>query len=562
MIAVGGMLVLTLSVGASFWYHISKAAGAMDIEFTILIVLFASLLPTTILYALRLRWSYAAGILVCVGFFVPLAIMVYENVLFFSLSLYNVLFLFVLLLSWVVIVMSIRLLRSHPPTRWWHVVLGIIGVLLVAAVSLQVANANIDRILALNGRLAMERIRRGLAELDTMDEKIAYLMEQGDLPGLTVGIVVDDQLVWTAAYGEGITEDALVNIGSISKSVTATAILQLVERGLIDLQADVNEYLPFSVRHPDHPDAPITTAMLLSHKSCLGNYTPTYYAHKNRDTFFEWSVAKRGRGPIRGNVIPGDDPDDTTLFEGVLNPGSSYYAPEIWLDCRPGLTFNYSNMGYDLLSYLAEVVSGQSFDQVLQEGIFDPLGMAHTARLNEDPAYPQATPHERVYTIFTKTDLEAPIYGDKRVGAGSLASNVPDMAQFLIAHLNQGRVGDVQLLAPETINLMHSPKTFDSGDVGQVGYGYGWARFQEQPWQYWGSLIQFLGAEGHGGHDIGYRARMLMVEKGKGGFGVVWFTNHGTVFKPDSPWFFTTYLQIDTLLLEKAQRLWTLEHGD
>jgi CubicO group peptidase (beta-lactamase class C family) len=105
-------------------------------------------------------------------------------------------------------------------------------------------------------------------------------------------------------------------------------------------------------------------------------------------------------------------------------------------------------MGYDLLSYLAEVVSGQSFDQVLQEGIFDPLGMTHTARLNEDPAYPQATPHERVYTIFTKTDLEAPIYGDKRVGAGSLASNVPDMAQFLIAHLNQGRVGDVQLLAP------------------------------------------------------------------------------------------------------------------
>jgi CubicO group peptidase (beta-lactamase class C family) len=561
MIALGGMLILTLSVAASFWYHISRAAGAMDIEFNILLILFTLLLLMTLLYVSRLRWSYAAGILVCLGFCAPLAFMVYENVLFFTLSLYNVLFVLVLLLLLAVLVSSARALRRHPPARWWHAVLGIVGVLIVAFVSLQVANANLDRILALNGRLAMARIRRGLAEFDTMDQKIAYLLEQGDLPGFAVGIVVDDRLVWTAAYGEGITEGDLFNIGSIAKSVTATAILQMVERGLIDLDADVNDYLPFNVRHPDHPDVPITTAMLLSHKSCLAGYTPAYYAHKDRDAFYEWRAAKRGRGPIRGNVIPEDDPDDTTLFEGLLNPGGSYYTPEVWLDCRPGSTYSYSNTGYDLLSYLAETVSGQSFDRVLQEGIFDPLGMTHTARLSEDPAYPQATPHERVYTIFTKADLEAPIYGSNRVGAGSLVSNASDMAQFLIAHLNQGRVGDAQLLAPETIDLMHKPKTFDSADVGMEAYGYGWTRYQEQPWQYWGSLIQFLGAEGHGGHDIGYRARMLMVKEGQGGFGVVWFTNHGTIFKPDSPWFFTTYLQIDTLLLEEAQRLWAVEHS-
>jgi hypothetical protein len=78
---VVGMLIMTLSVGASFWYHISRAAGAMDMEFTILILLFALSLLMTILYALRLRWSYAAGILVCVGFFVPIAIAVKENVM-------------------------------------------------------------------------------------------------------------------------------------------------------------------------------------------------------------------------------------------------------------------------------------------------------------------------------------------------------------------------------------------------------------------------------------------------------------------------------------------------
>jgi hypothetical protein len=85
---------------------------------------------------------------------------------------------------------------------------------------------------------------------------------------------------------------------------------------------------------------------------------------------------------------------------------------------------------------------------------------------------------------------------------------------------------------------------------------------QEEPWQYWDSLIQFLGAEGRGGYDIGYRTRMFKVEKGGGGFGVVWFTNHGTGFKPDTPWFFTIYLQIETLLLVETQRLWAAEHGE
>ena len=89
-IAVVGMLILTLSVGASCWYHISRAAGAMDIEFNVMMLLFAPLLLMTILYALRLRWSYAAGIFVCVGFFVPVATTAKENVSFISLSLYSV----------------------------------------------------------------------------------------------------------------------------------------------------------------------------------------------------------------------------------------------------------------------------------------------------------------------------------------------------------------------------------------------------------------------------------------------------------------------------------------
>jgi CubicO group peptidase (beta-lactamase class C family) len=560
-LAAAGMFLLSLGVGASLWYHLTHAAGAMAVEFRIAIVLLTLLVLATVVYVLRVRWGYAAGILVCLGLYGPLLYALTENVFFFSLSVYNVLVVLELLLALAVIAWSIRVLRRRPPARWWHAGLGVMAVLIVGYAALQVATANEGEILALNGRLSMERIRSGMADLETLDQKISFLMEQGDLPGLSAGIVVDDRLVWTGAYGEGITEDSLFNVGSIAKSFTATAVQQLAERGLIDLEADVNDYLPFQVRHPAHPDVPITTAMLLAHKSCLGGYTPSYYAHKGRDALIEWGPARRGDGPIRGNARPADAPDSAALFDGFLNPGGDYYTPDVWLDCRPGTAFNYSNTGYDLLSYLAEVVSGQSFDELLHKGVCAPLGMAHTARLSESPAYPQAPPHERVYSILAKTNLEAPIYGDARVGAGSLASTVPDMAKFLIAHLNQGRVGDVQLLSPGMVELMHRPKTFESADVGMEGYGYGWAHFQQQPWQYWGSHIQFYGAEGHGGHDVGYRARMFIVEEDHGGFGVVWFTNHGTVFKQDVPWFFTTYLQIETLLMEEAHRLWALEHG-
>jgi CubicO group peptidase (beta-lactamase class C family) len=187
--------------------------------------------------------------------------------------------------------------------------------------------------------------------------------------------------------------------------------------------------------------------------------------------------------------------------------------------------------------------------------------MAHTARLSENPPDPQATPTERVYGVLSKANLDAPIYGAARVGGGGLYSTVPDMAQFVIAHLNQGRVGDVQLLEPETVAEMHKARIYSTVDLGMEGYGYGWTRYRQAPWQFWGSFFQFYGAGGHGGGDIGYRTRIYAVDKGEGGFGVIVLTNTQNWFKSYSLWFFGCYMQIETLWMEEAERLWALEHG-
>jgi CubicO group peptidase (beta-lactamase class C family) len=293
----------------------------------------------------------------------------------------------------------------------------------------------------------------------------------------------------------------------------------------------------------------------------MAHHTPVYAAHMGRDAYLEWDAAKRGRSLYGEIVQPQGYPDYGTFIEGYLNPDGVYYTPEAWLSCRPGTEYRYSTPGYDLLGYLVEQVSGRSFDLCLQEEVFEPLGMAHTARLSENSPYPQAAPTERVYGVLSKANLEAPIYGAARVGGGGLYSTVPDLAQFVIAHLNQGQVGDVQLLDPKTVAEMHKARVSSTADLGMEAYGYGWTRYQQAPWQFWGTLFQFYGAGGHGGGDIGYRTRIYAVDKGEGGFGVIVLTNTQNWFKPDTLWYFGIYLQLETLLMEEAQRLWVLEHG-
>jgi CubicO group peptidase (beta-lactamase class C family) len=561
LIAAGGMLILTASVAASLWYHLTHTAGAEDLEFVFLVAMLAALSLMSVLYALRLRWSYAAGVLVCLGFYAAVGKALLDDTLFFTLSLYNVLVLLVLLIALVVVVFSIRVMRRHPPRRKWHAVLGVLGATIVVAAVFLAANAYSSRIVEWNARLVMGRMRQDLAALDTLEQRIAYVMAEGDLAGASVGIVVDDELVWTGAFGQGITKDTLFNVGSIAKSVTATAIMQLVERGLIDLDADISEYLPFDVRHPGYPEVPITTRMLLLHKSCMAHHTPTYAAYMDRDAYLEWDAAKRGRSLYGEVLLPTGDPDYGTFVAGYLQPGGAYYTPEAWLACKPGTEYQYSSPAYDLLGYLAEQVSARSFDQYLLEEMFEPLGMTHSARLSESPPYPQATPIERVYGVMSKANLKAPIYGTARVGGGGLYSTVPDMAQFVIAHLNQGQVDGVQLLESETVGEMHKARVYSKADLGMEAYGYGWTRYQQAPWQFWGTLFQFFGAGGHGGGDVGYRTRIYAVEKEEGGFGVILLTNTESFFKRDDLWFFSTYLQLETLLMEEAQRLWVLEHG-
>ena len=162
-------------------------------------------------------------------------------------------------------------------------------------------------------------------------------MEAGDIPSLSVGIVVNDELVWAKNYDGPAGLDTVYIVGSIQKPFTASAVLQLVERGTLDLDEDVSAYLPFPVRHPRHPDTPITIRMLLAHQSGLGLDTDFEGLHIFQG---DYSVYEFGE-ELLGIELPRLDPypSSETLYEGLLTPGGIYYEPDVW-EFEPGFWLN------------------------------------------------------------------------------------------------------------------------------------------------------------------------------------------------------------------------------
>jgi len=291
---------------------------------------------------------------------------------------------------------------------------------------------------------------------DSIDNLIETLMSFGHISALSVAIVKDDEMIWADGYGlsdreqgKEATEDVIYLVASISKTFTATALMQLYEQGLFDLDDDVNDYLNFNLRNPQHPDEKITFRMLLAHQSSIA---------KDLDTFFTRSMP--GELEISGYPYP--------YLENFLTPEGIHYRPQVWNEYPPGDDMYYANAGFAVLGYLVEQISGQPFEEYCREHIFDPLDMDDTSfRLNNLNTTKFAVPYEYVQREYVPyihySILDYP--------AGGLRTTVLDLSRFLLAHMNGGTNGDIQILSPESVELMHSIQ-YES-DTYNFQYGLG-----------------------------------------------------------------------------------------
>ncbi|MHA2391649.1 MAG: serine hydrolase domain-containing protein [Promethearchaeota archaeon] len=372
---------------------------------------------------------------------------------------------------------------------------------------------------------------------DNLDSRIKNLMAQGDIPSLSVGIIINDTLVWSNGYGDqpdGL--DTVYMIGSVTKMFTATAILQLYENNTLDLDTDINNYIPFSVRNPNFPSTPITIRHILTHSSGIG--------HPNKPLWdFEADFIEWANDNIGWNLTAWDPrPTLGEFLNGSLNPAGSYYKSENWKNFIPGTKWQYSNLACLLLAYIVEHLTNQSYVGYLQENVLDPLDMTSTGFNYTDFIGRNAIPYEQGDSQL----IEGPLYNQYGLGDGALRSTVPDLAKFLIAHMDQGTYDNYQILQPQTVDLMQTSQFsmfgHELGGYSYSGQGLGWGIYTD-------NII------GHGGAIPGYLTNIAFKTVSNGKYGIVVMLNKGSSLAYDEHLIYTIFPAIIETLFDEAARM-------
>jgi CubicO group peptidase (beta-lactamase class C family) len=285
---------------------------------------------------------------------------------------------------------------------------------------------------------------------DRIDSYIQSRMQTASIPGLALGVVYGDEVVYLKGYGiagpdgRAVTPQTPFILGSTSKSFTALAVMQLVEAGKIDLDAPVTIYLPWFRTSDAAASAQITVRNLLNQNSGL----PTY----------------EGRQGIANN-----DQGNMALENGIRG------LSRVQLSQPAGQGYEYANENYNILGLIVQEVSGASYEEYVRSAIFAPLEMSHSAAALSDPAAIDIATGYR-YWLFWPVAFDAP-YPRNMTPSGFLISSAEDMTHYLSALLNGGTYGNNQLLSPQGIAALHTPGSRISP---LSSYGMGWV-IQDQP---------------------------------------------------------------------------------
>ena len=300
------------------------------------------------------------------------------------------------------------------------------------------------------------------------------------MAGAAFVIVKGDKVLLKKGYGYADVDKKLpvdpdrtvFRVASISKVITATAVMQLAEQGKIDLNKDVSAYLG-DINIPNKSGTPLTTKHLLTNS-----------------TGFEFGD---------GSELSTDD----LTREVSIKQYVSDNTPTVIR--KPGQYYRYDNLGFTLQGYIVEQVSKQPFGAYVQEHIFKPLGMTNSDfRLTSDITKHLAVPYNvmgEAIPTYATVPTELP--------GGGMLSTGADMANFMLAHLNGGKLGDATILKKESAAEMHKPQLAIHEKLPNMAYGFEYANQQLYNGHY---IIE------KAGDMAGYHSNMWLIPNEKVGF--------------------------------------------
>jgi D-alanyl-D-alanine carboxypeptidase len=253
-----------------------------------------------------------------------------------------------------------------------------------------------------------------------------------DLPGFSVGVVQDQELIWSKGYGFAdlankipATDETLYRIASITKTFTATAVMQLVEQGKLSLEDPVVQHLPWFTPKNADPAQPVRVWHLLTHTAGLV------------------------REP------PGTDWDSVIYSEETAIARSMAETP---LSLQPQTRLKYSNYGFSIAGQLVAQLSGKPYTRAVEEGILQPLGMTNSRFLDGSQTCPNlAVPYSRRLGNHGR-GIEEQVKGSGLLAAGGLVSNVRDLARWVSFQLNESDDFKGPVLTGRSLREMHQPR--------------------------------------------------------------------------------------------------------
>jgi CubicO group peptidase (beta-lactamase class C family) len=318
--------------------------------------------------------------------------------------------------------------------------------------------------------------------IEDLREEIPRRMAQQDLPGLAIALVDRDGIVWAQGFGTTQRDDGrpvdtetMFNIQSMSKTVTATGVLTAIRDGLVDLDEPITTYLPeFTVhsRHAEQPERRMTLRHFLTHRAGFTHEAPM------------------------GNNYDPSYPSWGEYIESIS---------DTWLRYPVGERYSYSNLGVDLAGFILQTVSGIPFPEYMARHVLEPLGLERSS-MDWDVIRADGNRAVGHAEGFDEVPLE---YG--LIPSGGFCGSVKDVAEFVRFHLNEGSVGNRQLIPRSILEEMYTIQFPVDGQVQGYGLGLGkYLRFGDY----------YLG---HNGGGFGFLSHMAWYPQF--GVGVVVLTN-------------------------------------
>jgi CubicO group peptidase (beta-lactamase class C family) len=301
-------------------------------------------------------------------------------------------------------------------------------------------------------------------EASLIEEIVLKQKKLFEVPGIAVGVIKDGETIFANTFGvkkldteDKLSTKSLFHMASVSKPFVATAVVQLVEKGKIDLDEKLTTYLPyFTMADERYKD--ITVRQTLNHTSGIPNVKD-----------YEW--------------------DKPEYDDGAAERYVKSHAT-LQLDFTPGEKYRYSNAAFDILCDLIAKTSGMTFEAYMKKHIFEPVGMVNSTFYKpEVPKELATTPHVFGNDLQKEVSKIYP-YNRRHAGSSTLHSNVEDMLLWAKVNLNKGEINGKRIYSEESYKLLTSVQTPE----GQRKIGLSWflGKINESPIIY------------HSGGDTGY----------------------------------------------------------